>query len=351
MNTLRRTALAAAAILGSLTIGAAGQTGTVIGRVFVAASDFPVAYATVSATPSGRELFTNADGRFVMSGLPAGPTHIVARRVGFSPVDTMIEVKRGDTVRVAIGLSLVTIQLPAVHSLAKSCAHPGGSDAQIGVELAVLFEQLNENAARNRLLSRTYPFQLEVERKVTKPEPLLEARFVVYDTIVRSSDREWRYVPGKMLGTREYEAGVFAGKWRTITMPELADFADERFLVNHCFDFAGLEDVDGDSLIRVDFTPAPIVHETDVAGAIFLDQKTYQLRIVDLSLVNLTNQLRRDISGQSIRARFREVIPGVPVLNTVSSVVYPKENPDVPTQEPATEHQRILSVKFLRGKP
>jgi hypothetical protein len=41
----------------------------------------------------------------------------------------------------------------------------------------------------------------------------------------------------------------------------------------------------------------------------------------------------------------------VSVLNTVSSVVYPKDNPNVPAQEPATEHQRILSVKFLRGKP
>ena len=67
--------------------------------------------------------------------------------------------------------------------------------------------------------------------------------------------------------------------------------------------------------------------------------------------MNLTKQLRGQISGQSIRAQFREVIPGVPVLNTVSSVVYPKEDPKLPSQEPSTENHRILSVKFLRGRP
>jgi hypothetical protein len=276
---------------------------------------------------------------------------ITARRVGFAPSDTTVNVGSGDTVRVVLALSLVTIQLPPVQSLAKACAHPGGSDAQVGVELAALFDQLKENAARNRLLSRSYPFELLVERKISRPEPALEARFVAYDTILRSSDRDWRYAPGKMLGTREYPSGVFAGKWSTITMPELADFADERFLLNHCFDFSGIDAVDGDSLIRIDFTPAPVVHDPDVAGTIFLDRVNYQLRITDISVVNLTKRLRDQMGGQSIRARFHEVIPGVPVLNSVSSMVYPKDDPKHPPQEPATEDHRVLSVKFLRGRP
>jgi len=280
-----------------------------------------------------------------------GELRITARRVGFAPLDTTVDVARQDTLRLSLGVSLITIQLPAIHSLAKSCAHPGGSDAQIGLELAQLFDQVKENAVRNRLLSRTYPFELDVERKISRPEPLLEARFVAYDTVVLTSDRAWRYAPGKMLGTREYQGGVFAGRWSTITMPELADFADERFLLNHCFDFGGVEVVDGDSLLRVDFAPAPVVHTPDVAGAIFLDAKTYQLRVTDLSLVNLTRQLRGQLSGQSIRAHFNEVIPGVSVLNAVSSVVFPKEDRSIGPREPATENHRILRVRFLRGRP
>jgi Carboxypeptidase regulatory-like domain len=327
------------------------QVSTVVGRVSVTGTDLPVGYAIVSVVPGNRELFTNADGRFVLRDLQPGRVRISARRVGFAPVDTTIDVTGRDTVQLSIGLSLITIQLPAVHSLAKSCAHPGGSDAQIGLELAQLFDQVKENAVRNRLLSRSYPFELDVERKISRPEPLLEARFVAYDTVVLSSDRAWRYAPGKMLGTREYASGVFAGRWSTITMPELADFADERFLLNHCFEFAGVELVDGDSLLRIDFTPTPVVHTPDVAGTIFLDPKSYQLRITDLSLVNLTRQLRGQMSGQSIRAHFQEVIPGVPVLNAVASVVFPKEDHNAGPQEPATEHHRILRVRFLRGKP
>lgn len=351
MKTALRTAFAAAVAIAGLTTSGRAQNGTVMGRIFVTGTGLSVSYAIVSTTPGGRELFTNADGRFVLRDVAPGRLRITARRVGFAPVDTAIDVARGDTSRVDIGMSLIVIQLPAVYSLAKSCAHPGGSDAQIGIQLAALFDQLKENANRNRLLSRSYPFQLEVERKITRPEPLLEARFIAFDTVLRLSEREWRYVPGKMLGTREYTDGVFAGKWRTITMPELADFADERFLDNHCFDFAGIEAVEGDSLIRIDFTPSPLVHEPDVAGAIYLDRVTYQLRITDINLVNLTRQLRREVSGQSVRAHFREVIPGVPVLDAVSSMVYPKDDPNNAPQEPSTEHHRILSVRFLRGKP
>ena len=348
---MRRAANAAAAILVALWGVAAQAQTTVVGRVFVTGTNLPVGYAIIFAAPGNRELFANADGGFVLGNVGPGRLRITARRVGFAPVDTAIDVAGQDTVRVSLGLSLITIQLPAVHSLAKACAHPGGTDAQIGLELAQLFDQVRENAIRNRLLSRSYPFELDVERKISRPEPLLEARFVTYYTVIRSSDRAWRYAPGNMLGTREYEGGVFAGRWSTITMPELADFADERFLLNHCFDFGGIEVIEGDSLLRVDFTPAPIVHTPDVAGAIFLDSRTYQLRVTDLSLVNLTRQLRGQISGQSIRAHFKEVIPGVPVLNAVSSVVFPRDEKSEGAREPATENHRILRVRFLRGKP
>ena len=348
---MKRRAVVTATVIAVTSAGASAQTGTIAGRVHVAGTELPVNYAIVSTTPGGRELFTDGDGQFVIRGVPAGPVRITARRVGFAPVDTTIAVTRDDTARVQIGLSLITIRLPPVYALAKACAHPGGSDAQIGVELMALFDQLRENAVRNRLLSQSYPFELEVERRITRPEPTLEARFVAYDTVVRASERKWRYAPGKMLGTREYPGGVFAGKWTTITMPELADFADERFLINHCFDFGGLELVEGDSLIRIDFTPAPVVHDLDVAGTLFLDRVSYQLRLTDISVVNLTKQLRGQMGGQSIRAYFREVIPGVPIVHAVSSIVYPKDDPKHPDQEPSTEHHRVLSVKFLRGRP
>ena len=88
-------------------------------------------------------------------------------------------------------------------------------------------------------------------------------------------------------------------------MPELADLADEQFIMNHCFDFGGTDVVEGDTLIRIDFIPAPSVHDPDVAGAVFLDRTSYQLRRMELNLVNLSRPLCARIDGQSIRAEFR----------------------------------------------
>ena len=327
------------------------QRATIAGQVVVQHSDIAVGFAVVGGKPGASERFTGADGQFVLRDLKPGKVALSARHIGYAPFDTTIDVAAGDSLNVRVELALITIKLPAVHSLAQRCAHPGEANANLSAELSVLFDQVKQNADRNRLLATSYPFEVVIERKITKPEPALEARFVAYDTVVRSSDRTWRYAPGNMLGTREIESGAFGGKWYTVTMPELADFADQRFLENHCFDFGGEDVFDGDTLLRMDFVPAPAVHTPDVGGAIFLDPKTYQLRMMQLSLVNLSKQLRDQISGQSIIARFKEPVIGVPVIDKVQSMVLPREDAKGLASEPATEDQRALRVRFLKGRP
>jgi hypothetical protein len=343
-----------AAICAALALGpcvAIAQRATIVGRVVVLGTDVPLGYSVIGFTPDGREQFADADGRFTLHGVKAGRVRLWAKHIGHTPLDTTFNVAAADSITLRLELPLVSIQLPPVHTLAKECAHPGESNPKLGAALATLFEQLKQNAERNRLLSRSYPFEIDVERKITKPEPALEARFVAFDTVRRVSERGWQYAPGRLLGTREYAPGVFGGMWTTIAIPELSDFADENFLNYHCFDYSGVEVVDGDTLLRVDFIPAPTVHDPDVAGAIFLDPKTYQIRSTFISLVNLTKQLRERIGGQSIRVTFKEVVPGVPVLDAVSSMVYPRDDPKAPPQEPATETQRALAVRFLKGRP
>jgi hypothetical protein len=330
---------------------AAQRPATIVGQVVVKRSDVPVSYAVVGAKPGAPERFTGSDGQFVLRDLKPGSITLTARHIGYTPLDTTINVVAGDSLNLRIELALITIQLPAVHALAQRCAHPGDANANLSAELAVLFDQVKQNAERNQLLASSYPFEVTIERKITKPEPSLEARFVAYDTVIKTSARTWRYEPGNMLGTREIESGAFGGKWYTIMMPELADFADQRFLENHCFDFGGEDVVDGDTLLRMDFAPAPVVKTADVGGAVFLDPKTYQLRMMHLILVNLPKQLRSQISGQSIIAKFQEPIAGVPVIAKVQSMVIPREDAKGLASEPATEDQRALRVRFLKGKP
>ena len=286
----------------------AAQRATILGEVLVKSSAVAVSYAVIGAKPGIADRFTNAEGKFVLRDVSPGQLTLSARHIGYAPLDTTLDVSAGDTVRLRLELSLVTIQLPAVHSLAQRCAHPGGVNTQLSAELQVLFDQVKQNA-------RAKPFvggvlSVRGRRRAEDHEAGAGARSAVHR--VRhggpSSERKWRYSPGNMLGTREIEAGVFGGKWLTVTMPELADFADQRFLENHCFDFGGIDVVDGDTLLRVDFSPAPVVKTPDVGGTIFLDPRTYQLRMTLVSLVNLTKQLRSQISGQSIKIAFKEAI-------------------------------------------
>jgi hypothetical protein len=261
-----------------------------------------------------------------------------------------VVVGSGDTARIVLPLALVTIQLPAVQSLAQSCAHPGTAGSETSLQLAALFEQMIQNAERNRLLTRSYPFEMQVERKVTRPEPILLARFVLFDTILKRSERSWRYAPGRMLGTREYESGVFAGKWTTITVPELADFADAPFLENHCFGFGGVDMFQGDSLLRIDFEPVSAVRTPDIAGSIFLDRTTYQLRWTVTAVANLTKDMLKQMQFQEIRVVFKEIVPGVPVADVISSMVVPAEAKNG-SSEPSTETHRTLAVRFLGARP
>ena len=341
-----------AAILGLVTAVISGsafaQTGVVLGRVMVKGTDLPLGYSVVKTAPSS-ERFTDADGRFTIR-TRAGSLTITAKHIGYAPLDTAISVGEGDTVRVVLALSLITIQLPAVQSLSQFCAHPGTSDPRIGLQLAALFEQMIQNAERNRLLTRSYPFEMHVERKITRPEVSLLARFVAFDTVIQASERKWRYAPGHMLGTRVYGPGVFEGKWTTITVPELADFADGSFLDNHCFDYAGLDVIEGDTLLRIDFQPAPSVRTTDIAGSLFLDRTTYQLRWTVTAVTNLSTEMRKQTVFHEIRVAFREILPGVPVADVITSIVFPKDDGKGPS-EPSTETHRTLTVRFLGARP
>lgn len=334
----------AAVISGS----ALAQTGVVLGRVIVKGTDLPLGYSVVKTAPSG-ERFTDDAGRFTFRAR-AGSLALTVQHVGYAPLDTAISVGDGDTVRVVLALSLITIQLPAVQSLSQFCAHPGTSDARLGLQLAALFEQMMQNAERNRLLTRSYPFEMEVERKITRPEVSLLARFVAFDTVIQASERKWRYAPGHMLGTRVYGPGVFEGKWTTITVPELADFADGSFLDNHCFDYAGLDVVAGDTLLRIDFQPAPSVHTTDLAGSLFLDRTTYQLRWTVTAVTNPTKEIQKLTAFHEIRVAFREILPGVPVADVITSTVFPTDDGKGPS-EPSTETHRMLKIRFLGARP
>jgi hypothetical protein len=144
---------------------------------------------------------------------------------------------------------------------------------------------------------------------------------------------------------------VFGGKWLTITMPELADFADQRFSRESLLRFRRHRRRRRRHAAARRLQSGAIVKTPDVGGTIFLDPKTYQLRITLVSLVNLTKQLRSQISGQSIKIAFKDAIDGVPVIDVVSSVVFPSRQRQGAGARAVNRRSAGACIRFLRGKP
>ena len=95
-------------------LGAQTPTGIIRGRVTDAGTQQPLASATV--TFGIRGALTQSDGRYVITGVPAGTDSLRARIVGYAPAAQSVTVAGGDTVVVdltldarAIGLSEVVV--------------------------------------------------------------------------------------------------------------------------------------------------------------------------------------------------------------------------------------------------
>jgi len=95
-------------------LGAQQPTGTIRGHVTDAATQQPLSAATVAV--GSRATLTQTDGRFVLTGVPAGTDSVRARMLGYAPAVQAVTVAGGDTVVVdfalnaqAVGLSVVVV--------------------------------------------------------------------------------------------------------------------------------------------------------------------------------------------------------------------------------------------------
>jgi iron complex outermembrane receptor protein len=104
-------------------LGVAGlsaqNTGTVAGRVVDGATQEPLAGVTVSVTSGAadvvaRQAVTNAEGRFSISGVPAGAQTVRATRIGLGTVTRQVTVTAGQTATVDFTLSAATLVLDEV---------------------------------------------------------------------------------------------------------------------------------------------------------------------------------------------------------------------------------------------
>lgn len=103
------------ALLGAVLWAApalAQQTGTIAGRVYDAATQEGLSGATVTAAE--RRAVTGPDGRFTLSGVPAGPHTLRAARIGYADASRPVSVVAGETLVADVGMTSSAVALEGV---------------------------------------------------------------------------------------------------------------------------------------------------------------------------------------------------------------------------------------------
>ncbi len=112
MRRLRCIIAALAAVLWIAPLSAQQPTGTIHGRVTDAATQQPL--ATASVTVGNRTALTQTDGRFVLTGVPTGSDTVRARMLGYGPARQAVTVVTGDAVVVDLALTAQAVGLSEV---------------------------------------------------------------------------------------------------------------------------------------------------------------------------------------------------------------------------------------------
>jgi len=314
---------------------------TVTGQVVLQADGQPLGFTTISVLSQRTQRLASDSGTFLLRGLPPGEVRLRFRQIGFAPKDTAFVVAAGETARIRIEMTRLALQLPTV-VVNGTCTDRMPFEEQPAV-LAELFDQIRSNAERLRLLATERPFVVQtvaVGGFRDHDDNIVGAARV--DTLERGPLPSRPYVPRRVISRGE---GAFAGQW-VITLPELPDLADTAFTNNHCFRYAGQERFESDSVIRVDFEPVPwLAREVDLEGSIYLRADGYQLVGLVTKLNRIPSQ-NRALQEYVVRARFSEIVSGVPVLAewALTNIFHDKRPPFVYTG-------KVTGVRWLDSLP
>ena len=194
-----RPAFALVLLLFAPPLLAQNPKGRLTGTVPAQQADAPLPYAVVSISDLVIERFTDASGRFAISGISPGTHKVLIRRIGFAPWRGNVTVVADGATVLDVRLDQLPQRLAAVAIVALSrCRNPGPPDPVLQTETSSLVSQLRENADRYRLLAEQYPFAYSQLRALGD---LRESTFAVQrvDTSLVLSSARVAYRPGSLV--------------------------------------------------------------------------------------------------------------------------------------------------------
>lgn len=341
---------ARALIATLLALGAAGaqlaaaQQPALRGTVVSAETGQPLSFTIVTLHPNVGRQFTDGAGEFAFADTKPGTYILSVRQIGYTPLDTQIAVGTGSTSRLRVALRRLAIELPPVTIAATQCTNPGRPDSSDTALLAV-FDQLQENARRFELLADSYPFRYALELTLREVNQRGDTGRPEVRTLRFSSNDNHPYEVGQVV---EPAWGPWGSPDNMVVIhsAELQDLGNASFIANHCFRLAGRDTMAGDTLVRIDFEPATRIRSADMAGAAYLDPKTYELRYTTTRLTRPETTPLISVRSMSFWTRFRNIAPGVPLQDSSSVITTYRFG-----RQTKIDTQRTVDVRFSRQPP
>lgn len=304
----------------------------------------PLQFALVSIPSLDRQQFANSQGKFYFAGVRPGTYRLTVRQLGYTASALDLTVVGGQDQDVVIGLQRIVTKLASRQVLADwTCDNPGRPNAAGRPELREVFEQLEQNAVRMRLMSTAYPFDVITERVRilryrTGPESI-EGR----DTVRSVNQQTARYRPGEVVQTRELKA---KRPEKHLVLPTLLDFADSLFQANHCFLLRGVDETATGKEIRVDFKPYEKLTSPDVAGSVFLESETYKLLRSDIQMTKIPREFS-GLARVTALTYFDDLVVGLPVAGEVVAISDLKPNFTSLFGLASQSVERLITLKVL----
>src|SRR6185437_12866095 len=288
--------------------------------------------------------FSDDGGHFSFK-VAAGRYHVLVRQLGFAARDTVIDISgRSPPAALVVVMNAVTIRLSEVAVHAPQICTVPGVDSNATPILGEFMADVRQNADRELLLRRSYPFEYTVEDVQTStPVCSADAVPLVIDTLGYRSDELMPYGRGNTIFTDRTDP---RGAWERMRLPSTLDFADSAFLATHCFDYGVAPSGNYD----INFRPLATITAPDVEGTVTLDSLTF---VVRNSVVRLTNAgaVAPGYGHLEVKTTYREVLPRIALPDTISSTQrYSTPAPDSRSFV-ATEVQSMRTLRFIGRAP
>ncbi|MFL5539421.1 MAG: carboxypeptidase regulatory-like domain-containing protein [Longimicrobiaceae bacterium] len=359
---MRRTALVLASLLATLPAALAAQA--VEGTVVDAQSGAPVPGALVSLVSGdgrarARALADDA-GRFSLRADAAGRYQLRAERVGYAAaLSPPLELAAGQTIPYRLAASAERVRLEALVATAGGDSRRCTVRPGTGEETAALWEEARKALEAAVATRQQYPYLFRTERRIRVLDAAtLGVRRETVQPTERVSESPYVAVSPEQLAAQGYVQQV--GSSIHFHAPDAAILLSDPFLESHCFR-GRRADRDHAGMVGLGFEPVHGGRWADVAGVLWLDARTAELRVLEYRYTGGRQspvipgqaggrvEFRRMPNGAWIVSRWRILMPSAQAAAYSYATPIPSSQSLRPTI--AEESGQVVEVRLQDGTP